>query len=133
MKKFVIGSIIVLLTSTLFASEPSQQLDGFFHAMQKMEVNKAFSSFDVFANSKEDQLSIEKMKSNIKKGLPDMGNPLGYEMIKEENYGKSIKRYVYLLKFDQGLVLWEFFFYKSKDDWKLKMLNYTTNISAVKL
>jgi hypothetical protein len=45
------------------------------------------------------------------------GKILAVEKIREEHFGQSIVRLVYILKFNAVPTTWEFYFYKPKNTW----------------
>jgi hypothetical protein len=63
--------------------------------------------------------AVALLKTQTQSGLPLYGKIIGYEFVKEESYGTSIDRLVYILKSDGGPTIWEFYFYKPADSWFL--------------
>ena len=64
-------------------------------------------------------LLAELLKDEAKKALNTYGEALNYELIKEQKYGNSIIRFVYIIKCRQAPLIWEFYFYKAVSDWEL--------------
>ena len=52
------------------------------------------------------------------------GHPCGYRLVKEEVVPEVCLRYTYVIKYEKHLVRWQFVFYKAKDRWQLKKLNW---------
>jgi hypothetical protein len=59
------------------------------------------------------------LKQQTQTGLPIYGKVLGYELIREEAFGDSVTRLVYLLKSEKHPTVWEFYFYKPESEWFL--------------
>ena len=57
--------------------------------------------------------------------LPPFGKVLGFDLIREEPFGTSLVRLVYLLKSERHLTAWEFYFYKPKSVWFVAEVNFS--------
>lgn len=57
--------------------------------------------------------------------LPPLGKVLGFDLIREEPFGTSLVRLVYLLKSERHLTAWEFYFYKPKSVWFVAEVNFS--------
>lgn len=64
------------------------------------------------------------LKRQTKNGLLLYGRVLGYDLIKEQKYGSSFVRLVYVLKSQKAPTVWEFYFYKPGDRWFLANINF---------
>ncbi len=123
MKTAILVSIIVLLFVTAAPAEeksPRAMTDGFFRLLME---DKAPQAFDlVFSGSPVTKLKPEEsdiLKQQTHDSLAANGKILGYELIKEERFGGSLVRLVYLLKSETIPTVWQFVFYKPKADWFL--------------
>jgi hypothetical protein len=88
--------------------------------MQKADISEAYDK--LFRGSSiptEKPQSIAVLKQQTQIALPLYGKVLGYELVREESFGTSVVRLVYLLKAEKHVTVWEFYFYKPKDDWFL--------------
>jgi len=47
-----------------------------------------------------------------------------HEFVKEQKYGKSLVRLVYIMKSEQKPLTWEFYFYKANSDWEMVNFNF---------
>jgi len=63
--------------------------------------------------------ALAALKSQITAYLPLYGAVLGHELVMREEFGASLVRLVYLLKLEEHPLVWEFFFYRPADSWKL--------------
>lgn len=59
------------------------------------------------------------------------GTPIGIEKIREDDLSPSLKRIVYIQKFERYPVAWEFYFYKPKDKWMINTLNFRDQIALI--
>lgn len=62
---------------------------------------------------------VKNLKQQTSVGLDIYGKPLGFELLKQQDYGASIARMVYVLKCEKHPLIWEFYFYKPKSEWTL--------------
>jgi len=67
---------------------------------------------------------IEELKRKTVEAMRRAGRSFGYELVRKEAYGRSIVRLLYVLKFDQSALVWEFYFYKPKDRWIVLKVDY---------
>jgi hypothetical protein len=67
----------------------------------------------------EDSSKLEEGKRQIAANLSKYGKQLGYELVVEKPFGASVVRLVYILKMEKHPTVWEFFFYRPKDNWFL--------------
>jgi len=59
------------------------------------------------------------IKEQTQSTLADYGKILGYDLIREEKFGGSVLRLVYLVKSEVVPTVWQFFFYKPNSEWYL--------------
>ncbi len=95
------------------------RVEAFFARVMEIKVETAYDN--LFDNSQinEKRAIVENLKKQTSALLAALGSPLGYEFVKEQHYGDSMVRVVYILKYDKGPVIWEFYFYKPKSEWVL--------------
>jgi hypothetical protein len=75
--------------------------------------------------SRESPQQFELLKRQVSTGLPAYGRILGYELVREEQYGTAVVRLVYLVRAEKHPTVWEFFFYRPHAEWFLA--NFTFN------
>jgi len=71
------------------------------------------------------------LKGQIKMAMGLYGTSLGIEKVRDETLSPSLVRLVYLQKFSQYPVAWEFHFYKPKDTWVINTLNFKDQIASL--
>jgi hypothetical protein len=49
---------------------------------------------------------------------------LGCELAEEKNFTSTLRRYVYLAKYEQNVMCWTFTFYRPHDEWKILGVRY---------
>ena len=98
----------------------------FVAGINEKEVDKSYD--ELFSNSliasKEHMLKLQ--KENIWTILNMYSELLGYDFVKQQKYGDSVVRLVYVLKCEQVPVIWEFYFYKPVSDWTLVNIAFDT-------
>ncbi len=107
------------------------RVDAFFGSVMAIKVETAYDN--LFDNSQINQKReiVESLKKQTASLLATLGSPLGYEFVKEQRYGDSMVRVVYILKYDKGPVIWEFYFYKPKSEWILINMEPSDRLSIL--
>ena len=128
-------STILLLVAALIslsASAPEDSLKAragqFFHSVRKGDTDKAFEVLfegSPFAQAKSE--ALESMKEDFRKHL-GKSEVIGTELIKEQAYGKSIVKLVYVLKLQSQPLVWEFHFYRAKSSWTLARVGFDEDL-----
>jgi hypothetical protein len=118
---FVLAGIITCtIVSTGFAKEPREFVEEFFAYVKEGKVSQGYDI--LFAGSGIPPMkpqAVDMLKTQTASGLPMYGKILGFEKIREEKFGISIIRLVYVLKSDKAPTIWEFYFYKPQASWFL--------------
>jgi hypothetical protein len=126
-------SLFLLGASTLaYAQTPSNDAEHFLRKVTTQDSDAAFDQLFAgsgFAESKPQDLVTLKSQTKMAMGL--YGTPLGLEKIWEEDLSPSLKRLVYLQKFEKYPVVWEFYFYKPKDRWVINTLKFQDQVSPL--
>jgi hypothetical protein len=135
MKTAVLASIFVLLFVAVAPAQeksPRAQADGFFRLLME---DKAPQAFDlVFGGSPVAKLKPEEsdmMKQQTRESITANGKILGYELIREEKFGGSLVRLVYLLKSETVPTVWQFVYYKPKAEWFLLGVTFLDDASGI--
>lgn len=119
----ILLACFLLLPLSLFASEPTspkQMAEAFLASVQKGDISDGYDRLFMGSAIPQDKpQAIALVKTQTQSGLPLYGKILGYEMVKEEKFGTSIVRLVYILKSEKAPIIWEFHFYKPKGSWFL--------------
>ena len=134
MKKILISLLFLFAFSSQAAQiEPKNIISDFFSSIIKGDVSvaydKLFSGSSIPADKPQ---AVNLLKQQTKNGLSLYGKILGYEFISEEKFGKSILRYVYILKLEKGPVVWVFYFYKPKDKWILANVTFNDQLDLLR-
>src|SRR5436189_183254 len=58
----------------------------------------------------------------------DSSEALGFELVEEKAFGKSVVKLVYVLKLESHPLVWEFHFYKPKEKWFLARLGFDEDL-----
>jgi len=98
----------------------------FLAGIIEKEVDKSYD--ELFSNSliASKAQMVRLQKENTLTILNMYGELLSYDFIKQQKYGDSVVRLVYVLKCEQVPVIWEFYFYKPVSDWTLVNITFDT-------
>ncbi|MCD4779782.1 MAG: hypothetical protein K8S27_04445 [Candidatus Omnitrophica bacterium] len=124
MKRIVTFVLVVIITCAAtnisFAKEPGEFIEKFFIQIKAGEIDEAYDN--LFAGSgipKMKPQAVEMIKMQTASGLPMYGKIIEFEKVREEKFGTSIIRFVYILKSEKAPLIWEFYFYKPTSNWFL--------------
>jgi hypothetical protein len=56
---------------------------------------------------------------------------LSCELAEEKKATDSLRRYIYLVKYEKNVICWSFILYKAQDQWKILYFNWTDNAAAI--
>ena len=132
MKQVAVGLVLLVASAISHAQTPSERVEQFLRQVTTSESDKALDQLFAgsgFAETKPQDIVTLKSQTKMAMGL--YGTPVGIEKIREEDFSPSLKRLVYLQKFEKYPVAWEFYFYKPKDTWVLNTLNFKDQIGSI--
>ena len=67
------------------------------------------------------------MKEDLNKHLA-ASSIVGFERVKEQSYGQSVVKLVYVLKLESHPLVWEFHFYKARTAWALARVGFDEDL-----
>ncbi len=129
-RKNVKIALVVLLGLVLCGGTVHQKSDcqkkteKFLAGVLKGEVDKSYDELLLNTLMASKAQMVKMLKEQTRVGLNMYGELLGYEFIKQQQYGDSVVRLVYVLKCEQHPLTWEFHFYKAVSDWKLANIQF---------
>ena len=125
--KIIVVLIICLASSVAWAGEKAAhqaKAELFFKTVMEGQVDRAYDKLLEGSPIKQKTQAVTLLKKQTSVALAIYGKLLGFEFIKQENYGNSIVRLVYILKCEQVPLTWEFYFYKPKTNWILVNIKF---------
>jgi hypothetical protein len=123
-KKLSISILLLLFVSASIVyskeQDPTQKVENFLQMVQDGKINEAYDLLFLGSSipSSKPQ-AVQMLKTQTSSGLPLYGSILGFEKVREESFGASVIRLVYILKSEIAPTVWEFYFYKPKGTWFL--------------
>ena len=127
-----VGMLFCVVTENSFAKEPKEFVEEFFAQTMAGRISEAYDG--LFSGSNIPEMkpqAVEMVKRQTASGLPIYGSILGYEKIREEKFGTSVVRLVYILKSEQAPTIWEFYFYKPTSDWVLAKVLFNDQLQLL--
>ncbi|MBI5806009.1 hypothetical protein HZA73_08180 [candidate division TA06 bacterium] len=97
----------------------------FFKEVTNKNVSKAYDYLFIASpvvKLKPQDIDVVKRQTEMVAQL--YGEINGFDFIREETFGTSIVRLVYILKFEMMATTWEFYFYKPHDEWFLAKIMF---------
>lgn len=122
MTRFIVfaTSVIFSISAHAFEGTPTQQVAEFFSTVKEgknVEAVDGLYSSNPLLGQKPQQLAMLKQQIGTVASL--YGSLSGTENIHTEQLSSSLVRIVELAKHEHHPVVWEFYFYKPKDEWVL--------------
>lgn len=124
--------VLLIASAHACAATPSESVERFLRQVATPDSDAAFDR--LFAGSGFAEMKPQEfltLKSQTKMAMGLYGTPIGLEKVWEEDLSPSLKRIVYLQKFEKYPVAWEFYFYKPKDVWVINTLNFKDQIAPI--
>lgn len=112
---------------------PKDKVEAFFVSLDKGDIAGAYERIffgSGMSEKKPDTLAMLKLQTES--GLSHYGKILGPDFVKEEKFGTSIVRLVYVLKSEVFPTEWEFYFYKPKDSWFLASVKFNDQFDLLR-
>ncbi len=130
---WIIACLFGLSMQSAYAdSSPKQKVETFLSGLM---AGKIISAYDALLKDsdipKKFPQGVFELKKQTETLLPLNGKLLGYEQLASKQYGKSVQRYDYLLKSENGLTVWEFYFYKPHNQWLVEKVNFSQDVSDI--
>lgn len=127
MKYFLIS--LLFISNLSFAIKPESEIDDFFDQLKRLNqedaVIKLFSSNKWVASTSDQVLTMKKQVSVLK---PDLVGELHKVIpIGEHNYKGVFLHKTYLALYDRQPILFEFQFYKPKNEWFFNGFSFNTD------
>jgi len=76
-------------------------------------------------------LDMAALKGQLKEIKKIYGQDFGVELVEDIELSPSLRRLIYIQKFNDSPVVWRFYFYKPKDRWMITSLNFQEQVSEV--
>ena len=129
---FLIGIVIITTAQYSFAKDPIEFTTEFFKLVEVGKISEAYDR--LFVGSQipaQKPQAVDMLKSQTSSLLPLYGNIVGLEKIRDEKIGRSIVRLVYVLKLEIAPTIWEFYYYKPKDQWILTTVRFNDQFKSM--
>ena len=128
----LIGLLLIAAAQYSYAKEPNEFTAEFFKLMEAGKISEAYDG--LFVGSQipaQKPQAVDMLKRQTSSGLPLYGNIVGLEKIRDEKLGNSIVRLVYVLKSEIAPTIWEFYFYKPKEQWFLANVKFNDQFQSI--
>jgi hypothetical protein len=116
--------LFALISTTCAGQTPASRFEGF---LSNVVATTDTAIDDVFAGSgmaETKPQALAAMKAQLKGLFPLYGKSLGFEKVSEKDISPSLKKLVYIQKFERTLVVWIGYYYRAKDEWVASNVTY---------
>ena len=126
--------LLVLLCLWMISSVAQAQSaralgDDFMNVLSKGQVAAAYDR--LFKGSNIGSEQAQSMRRQTEATLVPLGRLLGYDLVREESFGSSLTRLVYVLKSERHATLWELYYYRPGSRWFLAEINFSQKFDAI--
>ena len=126
MQRALIFCFLTLTISFAHAqSAPRAMAEAFLSTIAQGQMAAGYNKLFEGSNIARDKGQGSAIRKQTEAALPPLGKVLGFDLIREEPFGTSLVRLVYLLKSERHLTSWEFYFYKPKNVWFVAEINFS--------
>ena len=126
MKRILIVCFLTLVvTGAQAQTSPRTMAETFLATIAQGQMAAGYNKLFEGSNIAKDKGQGGAIRKQTEAAIPPLGKVLGYELIREETFGTSLVRLVYLLKSERHLTTWEFYFYKPKGAWFVAEVNFS--------
>jgi hypothetical protein len=129
MKQFLALVCLSVLSCAAFAQSPRAQAENFMGTLGKGQVAAAYAR--LFEGSNIGPEQAQAIRRQTESTLAPLGRILGHDLIREEQFGQSLTRLVYLLRSERHATLWELYYYRPGNRWFLAEINYSQKFDAL--
>ena len=132
MKRILFTIVLFMACLAAHAQTAPERAERFLDEVATPESDAAFDR--LFAGSGFAELkpqALATLKSQTKMAMGLYGKPIGIEKIREEDLSPSLKRLVYLQKFEGYPVAWEFYFYRPKTEWLINQIQFKDQVDSL--
>jgi hypothetical protein len=133
MKRIKIGGVVVILVFLVLGVAATKKeasyrtkSDAFFAQLMETKISAGYDILLAGSPIKNKSTTIEGLREKTSQALIQSGKPVEIEFIKEQKFGKSMVRLIYIMKFEEVPLIWELYFYQPKpdSDWNLINLRF---------
>lgn len=87
-------------------------------------MNEAYDLLFIGSPLKANPKNLITLKSTNKQIIEQYGKPLSFEFVKQNKYPNNRVSVQYLLKSEKFPLIWEFHYYKLKNEWLITKINF---------
>ena len=128
-----VSLFLLLMPLIAIAADPAQpklSAEAFLTSVQNSDIIGAYDR--LFSGSpfpKDKPHDYAHLKSQTQTTMQRFGHVVGFDFIKEEEFGPSIVKLLYALRFEKQPIIWEFYFYMPKESWIVVSVKLDENFS----
>ncbi len=117
--------LTVIVCPVYAQNSPRGMAEAFLSTIAQGQMAAGYSKLFEGSNIARDKGQGGAIRKQTEAALPPLGKVLGFDLIREESFGTSLVRLVYLLKSERHLTAWEFYFYKPNKAWFVSEVNFS--------
>jgi len=135
LKYMIFGGLVLVMCLGARSEKPEgeyqERAEAFLTDVMARKLDRAFDRLIGAEADKQKKEAMETLKIRTSTALMMLGKPVGMEFIRSQRYGESVVRLVYMVKYESGPLVWEFYFYNPGSEWKLVGIEFSDRLSLL--
>ena len=117
------------------AGEPKSICEEALRSIAKGDLQEGFAVFRKHQlrppTDEEWESVVRGVAQQVQLASAKLGKPLGYEWVRESKVNGSLRKYIYLVKYERDVQRWVFVFYRPDKAWRLFRVDWDQNVDAI--
>ena len=108
---------------------PKGMVESFLGLIGKGQVDPALKALLAGSPIMAQPAQVQNLGNQIQGATSLYGKSLGYELYKEEKFGESLVRLVYIQRLEKHPLIWRFWVYRGPADWQVNSVVFNDQLS----
>ena len=135
MRKTVLLTLVLVLQATIAGAQgpavrtPTTMAETFLSRVGKGDVVGAYDDLLRGSPMAGQSMQVDALKRQTQAFVPLYGKALGFELYRQEKFGESLVRLIYIQRLDKHPLVWKFWFYHPADRWQLNFIVFNDQLN----
>ena len=108
---------------------PRGIVESFLGLIGKGQVEPGFQALLAGSPITAQPAQVQNLKNQTQSAMSLYGKSLGYELYKEEKFGESLVRLVYIQRLEHHPLVWRFWVYRGSVDWQVNSVVFNDQLN----
>ena len=131
-----VSIVLALALSTVSANgqapairSPGSIAEAFLTRIGKGQIGSAYDELFRGSPMSTQSMQVDALKRQTQSVLPIYGTILGFELYRQEKFGESLVRLLYIQRFEKHPIVWKFWIYKPTNTWHVDMVAFNDQLN----